>query len=71
MKITKSICDCCGSENNTCIFTIPILSDQKHIISKEMDLCEQCANVIMNAYYTECEKHGHSGIFAIEEGDES
>ncbi len=71
MKVTKTICDCCGSENNTCIFTIPILSDQKHIIAKEMDLCEQCANVIMNAYYTECKKHGRSGIIAIEEGDES
>lgn len=74
MKVTKTICDCCGSENNTCIFTIPIIrvrdSDQKHIISKEMDLCEQCAKVIMNAYYTECEKHGRTGIIAIEEGDE-
>ena len=75
MKETKTICDCCGSENNTYVFTIPIISvnsyDKKHIIAKEVDLCKQCANVIMNAYYTECEKHGRSGIIAIEEGDES
>ena len=73
MKETRIICDCCKKEispDKMVVLTLPIIchgEEGKYLTTREMDICEKCANPIMWAYYGEAKKHGSTGWMAVDE----
>lgn len=68
MRIQKTLCDCCGKEMPDGKLGFPGVEifveheETESVELKELDICYDCAKVLMNAYYAECEKHGHAGF---------
>lgn len=66
-------CECCGrkvSKFKTLEVRLPIIihdDEEKYMSAKDMLICEQCANIIMNAYYTEAHDHSRSGWIGVAE----
>ena len=70
-------CDCCWKEINGFVVRVmlPIIVeiDGKTSIrqnGKEMDFCEDCGRKLSEWYYKECEKHGSTGMRAINMNDD-
>ena len=73
MKVSKTICDCCGQEtDNPIVLRLPIIvyDDSLCLTPHDMDICENCANAISREYYRIAREHSRTGIHAarVEDG---
>ncbi len=73
MKIEKIKCDCCMREiiDNKCLsLTLPILTDNKVMVQREMDICAECATRFCKLYYQIAQEHSSTGFMALDMSDD-
>lgn len=75
MRIDRYICDCCRKDIKKRIkLELPIMntlvSGQKAIMPKKMDICEDCANRFMDLYYEISRGNNSTGMIGIDVSDE-
>lgn len=71
--MTETICKCDACQKKTdklAVLRIPIIAvmgePERHYMDiKDVELCEACAQKIMETYYEIAEAHGSSGLRAI------